>query len=373
MIMLLDSSEIQESILLFKEILKSTTQPSAVIKQKPPMTVAMEDKQPQSHPKPQPEFMFNEEPSKIYETPEIVVESPTTQSQEQLQPEVQTESQEEPQFQVQTESQEQPGFQPGVQSQFQPQTQSHEQPQTPIKEEPQFQIESKEQPQIEYQTEPQEQPQTETQDEAQDEAQDETQVESKEQPQIEYQIESQEQPQTETQDDTQGDTQGDTQDDIQDETKEQSQPEQQPAPEVKEDYPSTATSPIEGRLTEALITMCNRGNFTGALLADKSGNLIAYHNNPLAANIVAPVIAAVGESMEKAALGLRLTNANNISMDIDDNNKLAINKFEVYGDYFFLVVICSQKIDQKTELNLSLPGISLIFKEKDRGFSTPVS
>jgi predicted regulator of Ras-like GTPase activity (Roadblock/LC7/MglB family) len=114
------------------------------------------------------------------------------------------------------------------------------------------------------------------------------------------------------------------------------------------------------RIEKALQVMCKRGDFTGAVIADVSGLPIAAYNSPVSTNALAAFTSVLGTALEKAAHLLEQNGADNISMDINYADKVVLRRFNIKGLQYYLMVICPQNIDERSEIELSLEQIITI-------------
>ena len=117
-------------------------------------------------------------------------------------------------------------------------------------------------------------------------------------------------------------------------------------------------------LEETLISMCGRGGFSGAVLADNNGLPLAIYNSPVEEDVLAAFTSILGKSLTESTRLLNQPNANNISMDIDYINKLVLRKFLVDGTPYFLMIISPQHVDERAELELSINYITAILKQE---------
>jgi hypothetical protein len=113
-------------------------------------------------------------------------------------------------------------------------------------------------------------------------------------------------------------------------------------------------------LNEALASMCRRGEFSGAVLADNNGLALAVYNSPVDEGVLAAFTSVLGKSLTESGRLLKQPNANNISMDINYFDKLVLRKFLVDDTPYFLMVISPQHVDERAELELSLNSIAAI-------------
>lgn len=117
-------------------------------------------------------------------------------------------------------------------------------------------------------------------------------------------------------------------------------------------------------LEDALVSMCNRGEFSGSVLADNNGLPLAIYNSPVDEDVLAAFTSVLGKSLTETGRLLNQPNANNISMDINYIDKVVLRKFHVKDKPYFLMIISPQQVDERAELELSINLVSNILKEK---------
>lgn len=118
------------------------------------------------------------------------------------------------------------------------------------------------------------------------------------------------------------------------------------------------------RLENTLFAMCKRGGFQGSVLVDSDGLPVAVYNSPVEQELSAAFAMVLGEALGKAAKLLNQNDANNIALDINFTDKAVIRCFHINTSPFFLMIICSQEIDERAEVELSIEQITSILKKK---------
>lgn len=126
-------------------------------------------------------------------------------------------------------------------------------------------------------------------------------------------------------------------------------------------YPAVFTGE---RLSELLAAMCRRGGFHGGVIADGGGLLLADYNCPVEAEAVAACGSVLGGAMEQAGALLKQTGANTLSLDINYVDKVALHRFELGGEPFFLMIICPQIVDERSEVEVSIEQIRAILSSR---------
>lgn len=114
------------------------------------------------------------------------------------------------------------------------------------------------------------------------------------------------------------------------------------------------------QLEHALATMCRRGDLAGAVVADRRGFALAVHNSPVDDDAIAAFTTVLGDALEKAATLLGEHGAENISMDINYTDKVVLRRFSVDGLPYFIMVICPQHVDERSEVEISIDQITTI-------------
>jgi len=117
--------------------------------------------------------------------------------------------------------------------------------------------------------------------------------------------------------------------------------------------PTTAGGYRADRLDEALVALCRRGGFHGAVLADEAGLPLAVHNSPVEVEVLGAFAAVLGEALNTASRFLDRRGAEYISMDVDYAQKAALRRFSVATQQLYLMVLCDQGIDERSELELA--------------------
>ena len=111
------------------------------------------------------------------------------------------------------------------------------------------------------------------------------------------------------------------------------------------------------KLENALVSMCKRSGFTGAVVADNKGLPLAVYNSPVGADAIAAFTTVLGGALEKAGTLLGQHGAETISMDINYSDKAVLRLFTISGNPYFIMVLCPQNIDARSEVELSVTQI----------------
>ncbi len=114
------------------------------------------------------------------------------------------------------------------------------------------------------------------------------------------------------------------------------------------------------RLENTLYTMCQRGGFQGAVLADDNGLPLAVYNSPVEDEAIAAFTTVLGDALEIAGKLLKQHDANNISMDINYTEKAVLRRFMISESPYFIMTICPQEVDERAEVELSIDQVTSI-------------
>jgi predicted regulator of Ras-like GTPase activity (Roadblock/LC7/MglB family) len=117
-------------------------------------------------------------------------------------------------------------------------------------------------------------------------------------------------------------------------------------------------------LENALISMCRRGDFKGAVLVDNNGLPLATYNSPLEMDMLAAFTSILGRSLEETVRLFEQPDANNISIDINDMEKVVLRKFLANNKSYFVMIICPKETEERTQLEVSINHIITILTEK---------
>ncbi len=164
---------------------------------------------------------------------------------------------------------------------------------------------------------------------------------------------------------------------IEPETEPETNPETKPQAEAVTEPKPTLISYRSRRLQDTLISMCTRGGFTGALLADGNGLPLSIHNAPFQEDLLAAFTAVMEEFLEKTERLLPQPIADTISVNFEETDKLILRKFLIKGTPYFLLIKCPRETDERNEMKLSITRLSMILKDRStsprpEAQSTPV-
>ncbi len=119
------------------------------------------------------------------------------------------------------------------------------------------------------------------------------------------------------------------------------------------------------RVRQLLADMCKRGGFSGAVLADRSGLAVAEFNAPLDLDSLAAFASVAGETLDQAERLLGKREANNLTLDINYVEKIVVRRFILAQQPAFLLLVCPQSIDERSEVELSVDLIVGVLSEDD--------
>lgn len=111
------------------------------------------------------------------------------------------------------------------------------------------------------------------------------------------------------------------------------------------------------KLENTLYAMCQRGGFQGAVVADTGGLPLAVYNSPVADEAIAAFTTVLGDALDKAGKFLEQYDADNISVDINYTEKAVLRRFHINDLPYFIMTICPQEVDERSEVELSIDQI----------------
>ncbi len=135
--------------------------------------------------------------------------------------------------------------------------------------------------------------------------------------------------------------------------------------------PSTATDPTheEPEATEALrafhvdplggiiSSICRQAGFNALVLADAMGFPISGHNDPTYMDEMAAFAPVLGDPLEKASAILGLKRAESIVLEAGGGERLALRKFEMQEEAYFLLARYRRGLDAESELELAVEKV----------------
>jgi len=94
--------------------------------------------------------------------------------------------------------------------------------------------------------------------------------------------------------------------------------------------------------TDLLRELCEKSDYYGAVIADEMGFPLTDYNCPLGTDSLAAFTSVLGDALEKAESILDQEDANNITLDINESDKIALRRFQALNSTYFLLVVCPQ-------------------------------
>lgn len=126
----------------------------------------------------------------------------------------------------------------------------------------------------------------------------------------------------------------------------------------KEGDESGAAEKFHGTKLDAIISaMCEKNHFHGAVVADEMGFPLADYQSPIPPDALAAFTSVLGDTLQKAGSILELTYANNVSMDINENDKLLLRKFDVLNSTYYLLTVCPREVEPLGEMEAAVAAI----------------
>lgn len=116
--------------------------------------------------------------------------------------------------------------------------------------------------------------------------------------------------------------------------------------------------PPGDRITEIIRDLCNNGRCAGAVVADEMGLPLAEHQCPFGVDSLSSYGSVLGEALADADSILNVEEANNIVMDINEDEKLVLHRFQLLGSKYYLLAVCLREIDVLGELRYAAERIA---------------
>ncbi len=109
--------------------------------------------------------------------------------------------------------------------------------------------------------------------------------------------------------------------------------------------------------TDRLRDLCEKNGYNGALLADEMGLPLTSFNCPMDADALAAYTSVLGDTLEKAESVLEQEDANNISLEINESDRLVLHRFKALNSTYFLLVLCPRAASVPGSIEDTVAGI----------------
>jgi len=120
-----------------------------------------------------------------------------------------------------------------------------------------------------------------------------------------------------------------------------------------------AKVPIMGdRVGAILRDLCINSSCRGAVVADQMGLPLAEYHAPFGVDALATYASMLGESLVDADNILMIPEANNMVMDINEDEKMVMRRFAIMGSYYFLLAVCPQDTELLGEIGYAADRIA---------------
>lgn len=127
----------------------------------------------------------------------------------------------------------------------------------------------------------------------------------------------------------------------------------------KEGDHSLDKAPIQGdRVTAILKDLCGNCGCRGAVVADEMGLPLAEHQSPFGVDALSTYGSILGEALAGAGNILKMSEANNIIMDLNEDDKLVMRRFPIMDANYFLLAVCPQEAEVLGELEYATDRIA---------------
>jgi chromosome partitioning protein len=114
----------------------------------------------------------------------------------------------------------------------------------------------------------------------------------------------------------------------------------------------------DDRIVTILKDLCNNCGCCGAVVADEMGLPLAEHQSPFGIDALSTFGSVLGEALANAGNILKVPEANNIVMDISEEEKLVLHRFPIMDSNYYLLAVCPQESEVLGELGYAADRIA---------------
>jgi len=139
---------------------------------------------------------------------------------------------------------------------------------------------------------------------------------------------------------------------------------QESLPKLVDEIDPTGLAYRGDQLEQVIHNMCKRGHFSGAVVTDDTGLPFAVVNPPVSMEAVSAFTVVLGGALERAGSLLGHHGAEYLSMDINYEEKIILRRFLINDASYFLLAICPQEADERSEIEISIDQIVSILSKK---------
>lgn len=118
------------------------------------------------------------------------------------------------------------------------------------------------------------------------------------------------------------------------------------------------------QLEQVIKNMCQRSHFKGAVVTDDTGLPFAVVNPPVSMEAISAFTVVLGGALERAGSLLGHHGAEYLSIDINYEEKIILRRFLINDAPYFLLAICPQEVDERSEIEISIDQIVSILGKK---------
>lgn len=117
------------------------------------------------------------------------------------------------------------------------------------------------------------------------------------------------------------------------------------------------------KLSVLLADMASRAGFDQVVLSDGSGLPLAAWGAESEGMVLSALAAVLGEALARVGDFLEAEKGESISVDVGYTDKLVLRRFDFASGTFYIMVLCGQDIDERSELELSVDEIRRILEQ----------
>ncbi len=135
------------------------------------------------------------------------------------------------------------------------------------------------------------------------------------------------------------------------------------AKEPRQTLQTGASSFRADQLTTLLADMAARAGFDQVVLSDDTGLPLAAYGSEGGETVLSALAAVLGDALSRVGNYLETEKGESITVDVGYADKLVLRRFDFAAGTFYVIVLCSQDIDERSELELSVDSIRQILDQ----------
>ena len=135
------------------------------------------------------------------------------------------------------------------------------------------------------------------------------------------------------------------------------------APAPRKTLQAGTSSSRADQLTTLLADMAARAGFDQVVLSDDTGLPLAAYGSEGGETVLSALAAVLGDALSRVGNYLETEKGESITVDVGYADKLVLRRFDFAAGTFYVIVLCGQDIDERSELELSVDSIRQILDQ----------